>query len=116
MLAPPDVIAGILSFMSVLLSRRAILQAAALLPGLALLPWSAIAGVPLQGFTHSVASGDPQQDSVVLWTRFVPAQGGEATLRVEIAEDEKFARIVSRGIRRGQPADRLFAPMPGRPD
>jgi alkaline phosphatase D len=83
--------------MSVLLSRRAILQAAALLPGLALLPWSAIAGVPLQGFTHSVASGDPQQDSVVLWTRFVPAQGGEATLRVEIAEDEKFARIVSRG-------------------
>ncbi len=79
-----------------IISRRAILQAAALLPGLALLPAEAFAA-PLRGFTHSVASGDPQQDSVVLWTRFVPADGGAARLSFEIAEDEGFARIVARG-------------------
>lgn len=89
--------------MPILLDRRTILQAAALLPGLALLP-SALRAEPMAGFTHSVASGDPKQDSVVLWTRFVAPGGAEAALKVEIAEDEGFARIVSRGSAVAGPA------------
>ena len=41
-------------------SRRSLIQAAALLPALTLLPAWALAA-PTRGFTHSVASGDPQQ-------------------------------------------------------
>ena len=69
-------------------------------------------GAPLQTqprfdrspFTLGVASGDPTDDGMVLWTRLAPeplAPGGgmpEETLRVvwEVAEDEQFARIVAR--------------------
>src|SRR6188768_104758 len=87
--------------MSAILSRRSLLQAAILLPGIAA-AWPGLAA-PGRGFTHSVASGDPQQRSVVLWTRFVPRDGGEAILRVEMAEDERFARIVARGVARSGP-------------
>ncbi|NNC72694.1 MAG: alkaline phosphatase D family protein [Sphingomonadaceae bacterium] len=47
------------------------------------------------GFTHDVASGEPSQNSVLLWTRYVSE--GEPVLRAEIAEDEEFSRIVARG-------------------
>ncbi|RZL73430.1 MAG: alkaline phosphatase, partial [Sphingomonas sp.] len=30
----------------------------------------------LRGFTHSVASGEPGAESVLLWTRYVTAGGG----------------------------------------
>ncbi|WP_260599277.1 alkaline phosphatase D family protein [Sphingomonas endolithica] len=83
--------------MSFILNRRSILQAATLLPGLALLPSSLSAAGPAAGFTHSVASGDPKVDSVVLWTRFVPTDGGTTALKVEIAADRRFIHIVSRG-------------------
>lgn len=49
------------------------------------------------GFTHSVASGEPGPDTMLLWTRFVPGNGGAAKVRAEIAETEDFARIVSGG-------------------
>ena len=88
--------------MSAIVSRRTLLQAAALLPALSLGGWPALAAAG-RGFTHSVASGDPGAQSVVLWTRYVPADGGEAALRVEVAEDERFARIVSRGTARTGP-------------
>ena len=45
------------------------------------------------GFTHGVASGEPRQRSVLLWTRFLPATGDIARVRVELSEDEAFARI-----------------------
>ena len=51
----------------------------------------------LTGFTHSVASGEPAADSVLLWTRYVPASGDAAELRAEIAETADFARVVSGG-------------------
>ncbi len=47
-------------------------------------------------FTHSVASGDPGQHSVTLWTRYVSPDAESAWLQVEIAEDERFEQIVSR--------------------
>ncbi|MEV7792199.1 alkaline phosphatase D family protein [Streptomyces sp. NPDC087512] len=56
-------------------------------------------------FTLGVASGDPLPDSVLLWTRLAPEpfaeDGGMGTERVtvewEMALDEHFAAVVSRG-------------------
>ena len=50
-----------------------------------------------RGFTHSVASGEPGSDTMLLWTRYVPATGDTAELRAEIAETPDFAQIVSGG-------------------
>ena len=50
-----------------------------------------------RGFTHSVASGEPASDSMLLWTRYVPTDGGAVELRAEIAETPDFARIVGGG-------------------
>ncbi|MBX9797761.1 alkaline phosphatase D family protein [Sphingomonas sp.] len=47
----------------------------------------------LRGFTHAVASGEPAADSMLLWTRYVPASGDAATIRVELSETPDFARI-----------------------
>ena len=51
-----------------------------------------------------VASGSPTHDSVVLWTRLAPEalsgsarSGNPVTVRWEIADDEKFDRVVQRG-------------------
>jgi alkaline phosphatase D len=62
---------------------------------------AAIAAIPVaartfgSGFTHSVASGEPQADSVLLWTRFV----GDSATRLEwqVSETLDFARIVAEG-------------------
>lgn len=48
-------------------------------------------------FTLGVASGAPEPDSVVLWTRLMGAGQHAATLRWEIAHDEQFRRIAQRG-------------------
>jgi alkaline phosphatase D len=70
------------------------LGAAALaVPGFAQVPNVTTA----RGFTHAVASGEPAADSMLLWTRYVPASGDPATLRVEIAEATDFKRIVASG-------------------
>ncbi|WP_242187858.1 alkaline phosphatase D family protein [Sphingomonas sp. CARO-RG-8B-R24-01] len=50
-----------------------------------------------RGFTHSVASGEPGSDTMLLWTRYVPTTGDTAELRVEISETPDFARIVAGG-------------------
>jgi alkaline phosphatase D len=47
------------------------------------------------GFTHGVASGDPRQTQVTLWTRYVAAS--ETLLHVEVADDEAFTRIAQSG-------------------
>jgi len=48
-------------------------------------------------FTHSVASGDPDANSVVLWTRFRASNGGNARIGWEVAEDEAFAKPAAKG-------------------
>ena len=84
--------------MTLMIDRRQMIATGALglgafaLPGFA----SAFQGTG-QGFTHNVASGEPSRDSVLLWTRYVPANGADAKLRVELAEDEGFARIAGGG-------------------
>ncbi|MGW9476619.1 alkaline phosphatase D family protein [Saccharomonospora azurea] len=67
------------------------------------------AGAPLRGevFTLGVASGEPDQHSVVLWTRLAPdpladdGLGGMSrrtvTVQWELARDERFRHVVRRG-------------------
>ncbi len=87
------------------ISRRRVFEGAAALSGLLLASRGlGEMGAPITGFTHSVASGDPQRDSIVLWTRFVPKAGGSGALRVEISETESFSRIVARGKALAGPA------------
>ncbi|SPL69374.1 alkaline phosphatase D family protein [Acinetobacter stercoris] len=49
-------------------------------------------------FRHGVASGDPLQDRIILWTRLTP-EDTVSRLHVvwEIAKDEKFTQIVNSG-------------------
>src|SRR5262245_33096105 len=47
-------------------------------------------------FPEGVASGDPQSDSVLLWTRRPPVdKDASKRLTVEVAEDERFAHVVA---------------------
>ena len=46
------------------------------------------------GFTHGVASGEPGQDSMLFWTRYVPPGGGDVKLRVEVSESIDFAHAL----------------------
>src|SRR5690606_33129321 len=62
-------------------------------------------------FTLGVASGYPQPDSVVLWTRLAPdplGDGGmpqaDVAVRWEIAADEGFRKIVKHGEVMATPA------------
>lgn len=86
------------------LNRRDFLaQAAALGATLAwCAPRAAFSRVPWrerrERFAEGVASGDPQADSVILWTRYSGgAASGAATARLtlEVAEDEAFTRVVA---------------------
>lgn len=93
------------------LSRRAFLQAAAIITGGGLVSLSGCAPAlqlryPANPFQLGVASGDPQADSVVLWTRLsldplgptgagLPAQAIDVTW--ELAHDEGFRQVVKQG-------------------
>lgn len=48
-----------------------------------------------RGFTHSVASGEPQATSVLLWTRYVADSA--VTLEWQVSEREDFTSSVSEG-------------------
>src|SRR4051812_31321758 len=47
-------------------------------------------------YPEGVASGDPEPNSVILWTRRPFDHGGHETLTVAVAEDEAFRKIVTR--------------------
>ena len=47
------------------------------------------------GFTHSVASGEPNTSSVLLWTRFVGE--AETTLEWQVSKSQDFAAPISQG-------------------
>lgn len=46
-------------------------------------------------YPEGVASGDPTNDTVVLWTRYPARDVGDARLVLEVAEDSEFQRVVS---------------------
>ena len=48
-------------------------------------------------FLNGVASGDPQQDLVILWTRLTPEREGTVQVDWEIASDEEFSDVLGRG-------------------
>lgn len=49
-------------------------------------------------FLHGVASGDPQQDRLLLWTRATPVAGEPALdLLWEVAQDPAFTRVIRNG-------------------
>lgn len=45
-------------------------------------------------FPEGVASGDPDSESVMLWTRY-PNKNSRVSLQVEVAEDRAFTRVIS---------------------
>ncbi len=46
-------------------------------------------------YPQGVASGDPDSDSVILWTRRPFDQGTRQLLTVEVAEDQAFRRVIA---------------------
>lgn len=74
------------------LDRRTVLGLGTLGVGALAMPGAARAAFA-QGFTHSVASGEPGPNSMLFWTRYVAAQ--PTRLRLEVAEDTNFARVVA---------------------
>lgn len=75
------------------LDRRSLLKSGVLGLG--------VAGVPLaareigQGFTHGVASGEPGQDRVLIWTRYAAAQ--DTPLAFELSPTQDFTQIAAGG-------------------
>ncbi|MEY2882945.1 MAG: hypothetical protein RL490_669 [Pseudomonadota bacterium] len=89
--------------MRIALDRRGFLTAAS--AGLLLPARPALAGLWAdKGFTHGVASGDPQPDSVKLWTRYASADGRDAVLKVEVATDAGMTNIIKRSETTAGPA------------
>jgi alkaline phosphatase D len=75
--------------------RQLITTAAFGLSGL-LLPGGAAMAQMLsaaRGFTHNVASGEPDTESVLLWTRYV-GTGATARVKAEVSTTANFAKIV----------------------
>lgn len=99
--------------MSTEISRRSFLGMAGFGVAAAATPLPRLTGAVQTGsikappFTLGVASGEPMPEGVVLWTRLAPdplavdGTGGmprrAVPVRWEVAEDERFARIVRRG-------------------
>jgi len=82
------------------IDRRILIVGGLGLAGLALPAGRSLAAQLLgaKGFTHNVASGEPGADSMLLWTRYVPAAGDDMVrLDIEVALDPGFAKIVSGG-------------------
>lgn len=87
--------------MTVNIERRRLVIGGALGLGALMLPAGrsmAAEVLAAKGFTHSVASGEPASDSMLLWTRYVPAGGAdEIRLDAQVALDPEFTRVVSGG-------------------
>lgn len=86
--------------MPIMIDRRALLATGAFGIGGLLLPGGQLAAQMLSstsGFTHGVASGEPGPDSMLLWTRYLPAGGGFVKIVAEVSETPDFTRIVAGG-------------------
>ena len=84
-----------------IIDRRLLLKAGTLGLGALAVPGAAQL-LAARGFTHNVASGEPRQRSVMLWTRYVPASGDEARLDYQLSPTPDFARIVAGGSVRAE--------------
>ena len=97
------------------LSRRGLFQLGGFTAALAATP--AIARTFGSGFTHGVASGEPGQNRVLLWTRYVGSQ--DTPLNWQIINGERSPRFRSTKVLRIEPAPRTRAlprePVPPAP-
>jgi alkaline phosphatase D len=88
-----------------LFDRRSVMAGAALGAGGLLLPGRLRAApAPLAGFTHGVASGEPQQTSLLFWTRFQGTGDRAVPLKLEISADPRMARARVMGEAIADPA------------
>jgi len=55
-------------------------------------------------FSHGVASGDPDAESLLLWTRYLPDDGGSVTLEWQVARDAGFTQLLASGKAEASPA------------
>jgi len=93
------------------ITRRTLLAGAGASAALLSIGARGLTRLPSGLFSLGVASGDPAADRVVLWTRLAPApmagDGGmppvAVAVRWEVAEDERFARIVRSGVAMARP-------------
>jgi alkaline phosphatase D len=86
--------------MSLTIDRRSLVKGGAFGLGALLMPGGSAAIAQImaaRGFTHSVASGEPSQDSILLWTRYVPSSGDSAHVTAELSETPDFARPIAGG-------------------
>ncbi|MBB4838247.1 alkaline phosphatase D [Sphingomonas kyeonggiensis] len=83
--------------MTLRIDRRSLILTGTLGLGALAIPGFALAQSLARGFTHSVASGEPGPDTMLLWTRYVPVSGGPVKLKAEISKTEDFAHVVSGG-------------------
>lgn len=89
-----------------IIDRRLLLKTATLGLGALALPGGVLAAMQAalaQGFSHGVASGEPSQRSVLLWTRFV-SKASESKLRAEIWAEGAPNKIISGGEVMASPA------------
>ncbi len=49
-------------------------------------------------FNHGVASGDPTQTSVIIWTRVTPEAPGPVPVKWGVSRDPAFKNVVKRGV------------------
>jgi alkaline phosphatase D len=78
------------------IDRRRLLKAGTL--GLGALAVPGVAQIASRvGFTHGVASGEPRQRSVMLWSRHVPIRGDSSRLGWEVREEGNPRRVVAEG-------------------
>lgn len=86
--------------MTIIIDRRSLIVTGTLgLAGLAIPGFAQTPNITnARGFTHSVASGEPGADTVLLWTRYVPANGGAVELKVQLSEAEDFGSPIDGGV------------------
>ena len=83
--------------MSTSINRRTFLLGTGAVGGISVLPGCGADNGAT--FSHGVASGDPLQDRVILWTRATPAglEKGPLHLNWEVASDKLFSQLVAQG-------------------
>jgi alkaline phosphatase D len=111
------------------IDRRLLLKAGTL--GLGALAVPGVAQIASRvGFTHGVASGEPRQRSVMLWSRHVPTRGDSSRLGWEVtepgnrrvvaggtllatAERDWCVKVVAEGLKPGRRYDYRFLNLDG---
>ncbi|MEX0738657.1 MAG: alkaline phosphatase D family protein [Pseudohongiella sp.] len=81
------------------LNRRRFLQVSATMLGALSVRGLPIYAAAAAHFTHGVASGDPLQDRVILWSRALPGSGQAESIDVQwqVASDQRFEQVVAAG-------------------